>query len=107
MANDELVQLKQEKITQNQNYSEALKKVKETRSLFQQAQEKNEALEAKLVVEKTVVTSAKNLLKKKDEEIQMAERALRDQSTEVENLQKKCATIEALEAKIATLEKVS
>ena len=84
-----------------------MKKVKETRSLFQQAQEKNEALEAKLVIEKTIVTSAKNLLKKKDEEIQMAKRALRDQFAEVEILQKKCAAIEALETKVAVLEKIS
>ena len=107
MANDELVQLKEEKTIQNQNYSEALKKVEEVGALFQQAQEKREALEAELVVKKTAVTSAENLLKKKDDEIKMAKRALRDQSAEVENLKKKCTNIEALEAKVAALEKVS
>ena len=106
-ANDELVQLREEKTIQNQNYSEALKKVEEIRALFQQAQEKIETLEAELIVEKTAITSVENLLKKKDEEIRMAERALRDQSAEVENLKKKCADVEALEAKVAALEKVS
>ena len=47
------------------------------------------------------------MLKKKDEEIKMAERALRDQSAEVENLMKKCADVEALQAKIVALEKVN
>ena len=83
-----------------------MKKVEEIRALFQQAHEKIEALEAELVIEKSAVTSAENLLKKKDEEIKMVERALREQSTEVENLKKKCADIEALQAKIAPLEKV-
>ena len=46
-------------------------------------------------------------MKKKDEEIQMAERALRDQSAEVEKLQEKCGAMEALEAQIAALEKVN
>ena len=47
------------------------------------------------------------MLRKKDDKIKMAERALRDQSVEVETLKKKCADIEALEAKIAALEKVN
>ena len=84
-----------------------MKKVEEIRALCQQAQEKIEAVEAEPIVEKTTVTSAENLLKKKEEEIKMIERALRDQSAEVENLKKKCADIEALEAKITALEKVS
>ena len=37
----------------------------------------------------------------------MVERALRDQSTEMENLMKKCADVIALQAKIAALEKVN
>ena len=45
-------------------------------------------MEAELVVERTTVTLAENLVKKKDEEIQMAERALRNQSAEVENYKK-------------------
>ena len=57
-ANDELVQLRQEKAMHNQNYSEALEKVKELRALFQQAQEKIKELEAELVAEKAVVFTA-------------------------------------------------
>ena len=106
-TNDEVVQLKQERITQNENYSEALKKVEEIKALFQQAQEKTEALEAELIVEKAVVTKAENLSNKKDEEIQMAERALRDQYAEMEKVQERCAAIEALEIKVAALEKVN
>ena len=64
-------------------------------------------MEAELVVERTTVTLAENLAKKKDEEIQMAERALRNQSAEVEKLQDKYAAMEALEAKITALEKVN
>ena len=84
-----------------------MKKVKEIRALFQQAQEKIEALEAELVVEKIAISSTKNLLRKKNDKIKMAKRDLRDQSAEVETLKKKCADIEALEAKIAALEKVN
>ena len=47
------------------------------------------------------------LVNKKDVEIQMSERALRDQSTKIEKLQEKCAVTKALEAKIAALEKVN
>ena len=64
-------------------------------------------MEAELVVEKAAVTIVENLVKKKDEEIQMAKRALRDQFVEVEKLQEKCAAMEALEAKLAALEKVN
>ena len=64
-------------------------------------------MEAELIVEKAAITSAENLLKKKEEEIKMTEQALRDQSAEVENLKKKYADIGALEAKIIALEKVS
>ena len=88
-ANDELVQLRQEKTIHNQNYLKALEKVKKFEALFQQAQEKIEALEAELVVEKTVVSSVENLLRKKSDEIKLAERALRDQSAEVKALKKK------------------
>ena len=35
MANDELVQLRQEKTIQNQKYSDALEKVKKSEALFQ------------------------------------------------------------------------
>ena len=63
------------------NYSEALKNLEEVRALLQQAQDKIEALEAELVVEKTVVAVAEALVKKKDVEIQVSERALRDQSS--------------------------
>ena len=81
--------------------------MEEVRALLQQAQDKTEALEAELVVEKTVVAVAEALVKKKDVEIQMSERALRDQSTEIEKLQEKCAAMEALETKIVALEKVN
>ena len=64
-------------------------------------------MEAELVVEKATVSIAKKLLRKKNDEIKMAERALRDQSTEVEALKKKCADVEALQAKVAALEKVN
>ena len=84
-----------------------MKKVEETRALFQQAQDKIEASEAELIVEKVAVTAVESLVKKKDDEIQMVERALRDQSAEVEKLQEKCAVMEALEAKIAAMEKVN
>ena len=64
-------------------------------------------MEAELIIEKTAITSAENLLKKKDDEIKMVELALRDLSAKVENLKKKCADVEALEAKVAALEKVN
>ena len=63
-----------------------MEKVKKSEALLQEAQEKLKTLEAELIVEKTAVTSTENLLKKKDEEIKMAERALRYQSAEVQNL---------------------
>ena len=81
--------------------------MEETRALLQQSQDKTEALEAELVVEKAAVAAAETLIKKKDAEMQMSERVLRDQSAEIEKLQEKCAIMEALEAKIAALEKVN
>ena len=64
-------------------------------------------MEAELIIEKTAVSSAENLLRKKNDEIKMAEWALRDQSTEVKALKKKCVDVEALQAKVAALEKVN
>ena len=49
----------------NQNYSEALEKVKELRALFQQAKEKIKELETELVTEKATVPIAESLLRKK------------------------------------------
>ena len=80
------------------------KKVEEVQALLQQAQDKIEVLEAELIVEKATVTAAERLVKKKDEEIQIAER---DQSTDIEKLQEKCTAMEALEAKVIALEKVN
>ena len=60
--------------------------MEEVRALLQQAQDKTEALETGLIVEKTVVAVAEALVKKKDVEIQMSKRALRDQSAEIEKL---------------------
>ena len=61
----------------NQNYLEALDKVKEFRILYQQSKEKVEKMKAELTSMKTSVSQAENLLKKKDEEIQMFKSALK------------------------------
>ena len=64
-------------------------------------------MEAELVAEKATVSTIEKLLRKRNEELNMAERALRDQSAEVENMKKKCADVEAVEAKVAVLERVN
>ena len=64
-------------------------------------------MEVELIAEKVVVSSVQGLLRKKDEEMKMVERALRDQYDEVETLKKKCADVETLQAKVATPEKVN
>ena len=53
----------------DQNYSEALEKVKEFRVLFQQEQEKVKEVEAELVSEKASMSKVEGLLRKKNEKI--------------------------------------
>ena len=60
-----------------------------------------------MIAERAAVSKVESLLRKKNEEIRMVERALRDQSTEVEALKEQCANVEAPKAKVAALEKVN
>ena len=64
-------------------------------------------MEAKLITEKAAVSSAEGLLRKTDKEMKMAKQALRDQYAKGETLKKKCVDIEALQSKVAALEKVN
>ena len=61
----------------DQNYSEALEKVKEFRILSQQEQEKAKEVEAKLASMKASVSKVEGLLRKKNEEIKLSESALK------------------------------
>ena len=56
----------------DRNYSEALEKVKEFRVLYQQMQEKVKEVEAELASMKASISKAENLLRKKNEEIQLS-----------------------------------
>ena len=96
-ANEELHQLRKEKEMNDQNYSEALEKVKEFRILYQQEQEKVKEVEAELASMKASVSKAEGLLRKNNEEIKVSESALKKQAAEVD----------ALKARITELEKVS
>ena len=78
------------------NYSEALDKVKEFRTLYQ-SEEKVKRMQAELASMRTFVSQAENVVKRKNEEIQMSESTLK----------KKVAKMDALKIKIAELEKVS
>ena len=55
----------------DRNYSEALKMVKEFKFLFQQAHEKVKEVEVELASMKALVSKAKVLLRKKNEEIKV------------------------------------
>ena len=88
----------------DQNYSEALEKVKEFKILYHQSLEKVKGIEAELISMKAELTSrkafvskAEGLLRKKNEEIKMVESAPKEQSAEVD----------ALKTRIAELEKVN
>ena len=103
-ANKELLRLKKEKDMHDQNYSEALGKVKEFRILYHQSQEKVKEIEAELISKKAELSSMKasiskveELLRKRNEEIRMAENALKEKSVEVG----------ALKTRIVELEKVN
>ena len=61
----------------DQNYSEALEKVKEFRILSQQEQEKAKEVAAKLASMKASVSKVEGLLRKKNEEIKVSESALK------------------------------
>ena len=64
-------------------------------------------MEADLVAKRAAVSTTESLLRKKNEEIRMAKKALKDQYAEVKGLKKQCADVEALKAKVAALEKVN
>ena len=99
-TNEELLQLKKEKEVSNQNYSEALDKVKEFKALHQQSEEKNEEnggeVDLELISMKASVSQVENVLKKMNEEIQMSKSALKKQAMEMD----------ALKTRIVELEKV-
>ena len=56
--------MRKEKEVNDQNYSEALDKVKEFRTLHQQSEERMRKMEAELISMKTSVFEAENVYKK-------------------------------------------
>ena len=96
-ANEDLLRLKKEKDMSNQNYSEALDKVKEFRILYQQSKQKVKKVEAELALMKTSVSQVENLLKKKDEEIQMSKSALMKQAAEINALKTKLTELKKID----------
>ena len=96
-ADEELLRLRREKDMSNQNYPEALGKIREFKILYERAQERIREVEAELVAEQAVVSMVEGLLRKKNEEICTIESALKEQS----------ADVDALKTRIAELEKVN
>ena len=93
-ANEELLQLKKEKEANDQNYSNALDKVKEFRTLHQQSEEKIKKMEIEVLLMKTTISEAENILKKRDEEIAMSESALKKQTVEMDALKTRIVELE-------------
>ena len=81
----------------DQNYLKALDKEKEFKTLYQQLEEKIKKMDAELASMRTSVSQAENVVKRKNEEIQMSESVLKKQAAEMD----------ALKIKIVELEKVS
>ena len=95
-ANEELLLLRKEKKAQDQNYSDALDKVKEFRTLHQQSEKKIKEMEMELLSMKTFVYEVKDALKKRNEEMVVSENDLKKQTVEMD----------APKARIVELEKV-
>ena len=77
-ANDELLCLKRENDMHNLNYEDDLEKIKEFKTLYQQSEDKVKEIRAELTSEQATLSTAKSLLRKKNEEIRMTENALKD-----------------------------
>ena len=65
VANEDLFRRKRKKEMSDQNYSEALDKVKEFKALYQQSEEKIKKMEAELASMRTSVSQAENVVNRR------------------------------------------